>query len=225
MVKHEIDKETLRHDAFRETMFGALGYVLKYQKWFIAGGIALVLLAGTIFGGGIYLDYHRLKMTEVYYEAEKLLQETGTEDKTKLEKARAALEGYVKANPDSVHTPIAWMHIAELAWRQKDLDRAEQAFKAALNHRESTDTTSALARIGLAKLLENRGDYAGSSGLYRDLDEKQFGELKAFHLGRVALQQKNMEEAHRQFQTASEFHPVGVIKQWAMDVLSFQPKN
>ena len=223
MVKHEIDKDTLRHDAIRETMLGVVGYALKHQKWFISGGVALVVVAASIFGGGIYLDYRRSEMNAVYYQAEKLLQETGTDDKAKLDAAVAALEKFIKDNPNSIHVPTAWMHIAQLAWRQKDLDKAEKAFKAVLAHDETNETTAAMASVGMAKLLENRGDYAGSNGQYRGLDDEQFGELKSFHLGRVALHQKNSDEARKQFQNVAEKSTLNVIKQWAQDLLLFLP--
>ena len=223
MVKHEIDKETLRHDAFRETMFGAVGYVLRHQKWFITGGIAVVVLAASIFGGSIYMAHQRQVNSEVYYHAEKLLQDTGTDDKAKLQAAQAGLEKYVKEHPDSAHAPVAWMHIAQLAWRQKDLDRAETAFKSVVDHSKANETTVALASIGLAKLLENRGDYAGSNGLYRELDDEQFADVKAFHLGRIAWLQKNPEEARKQFQSAADKSTLSAVRQWAQDLLSFLP--
>lgn len=223
MVKHEIDKETLRHDAFRETMFEATGYVLKHKSLFIALGVGLFLLAAGIFGGSIFMDYQREQLSIAYYQAEKLLQDTGSGQKESLAAAVKGLQKFIDEHPGSDFTPAAWMHIARISWEEKDLDRAEQAFKAVLAHGETTELTRSLASIGLAKVMENRGDYAASGSLYGEVDEKAFGSVKAFHQGRIAMAQKNVEEARQKFQTVKENAPPSVLKTWAEDVLSFLP--
>jgi predicted negative regulator of RcsB-dependent stress response len=219
----KIDRKALKEDAFRDTMFWLVDWVYQRRTWFIAGGTALVIVVAAGLGGYTYWQSQRRAQSEQFYEAERLLSAPNLPENERDARARKAYEAFTATYPSSRLAPVAWLHIAALAWGQNDLDAARKAYQAVLAGNEAAPTQRDLAHIGLAQLDEAKGDLAGATAEYKAVADSPYGELKALSLGRVAEAQHNGEAARQYFEQAARAEPGSPLGEWARQNLDYQP--
>lgn len=223
MVKHALDKKTLKQDVIRDSMFDFIGHLHHHRvKYIILGVLALSMAA---MGGGVYAykQYSSKLQGERFYHAEKILVDSKLEEKKRLADGKQAFQDFLQEFPDALLSPVAWMKLARIAWDEKDLDGAEKAFQQAGEHSAATTSTRHQATIGLAKLKESRGEYDSSRELYQSLPDEPYADLKALGLGRIALAQNKGEEARKYLEQVAKKEPPTALSTWAEEILSLAP--
>jgi predicted negative regulator of RcsB-dependent stress response len=222
MATH-LDRKTLKEDAFRDWMFWALDWVYQRRRWFIAGGSALLLVVAA--GAGYYY-YHRAQVreqTERFYQAERSATNPELEPAERSARARKSYEAFATEFPASPLAPVAWMHVAQLAWEQGDVDAARKAYQAVLARGGVGAPQQDLARIGLAKLDESQGNLAGAAEQVRAVSDTPYEELKALSLGRIASAQQQNAEARQFYEKAARSTSGSELGEWARQNLDYHP--
>ena len=222
MATH-IDRKALKEDAFRDSMFWAIDWVYQRRQWFIAGVSAVLIVAA---GGAGYYYYHRSQLraqAEGFYQAERAGSSPELSEAERQGRARKAYEAFVATHPSSGLAPVAWMHVARLAWKAADLDGARKAFQAVLAHGQTTPPQRDLAHIGLGKLEESQGNLPAAAEQYKAVAEAAFDELKELSLGRIAAAQQQPEEARQHFEKAARAAPGSQLAEWARQNLDYHP--
>lgn len=222
MATH-IDRKTLKEDAFRDTMFWMIDWAYQRRLWFGAGLAAVLVVAAAGAGYYYYRQSRTYAETERFYQAERSGANPNLSESESLSRVRKGYEAFIAGYPASPLTPVAWMHLARLAWRQGDAEGARKAFQAVLAHSQTTAPQRDLARIGLATLDESKGDLAASTALYKAVSDRPYEELKALSLGRIASAQKQNEEARQYFEQAARAAPGSVLAEWARQNLDYHP--
>lgn len=220
---HRITRKTMKEDAFRDTMFWLVDWAYKQRVWLISAGVALLVVVAA--GSGWYY-YHRTRLqaeTERFYEAERLAGQSHLNETQRADKGRKAFESFVKDYPSSDLTPVAWMHIAALAWEQKDLPAVRKAYTAVLSDSQSSSTQRDLAHLGLAKLDEQQGHLKEATKEYQAVSDGPYAELKALNLGRVAAAEHENAQARQYFQQAAQAAAGSPLSEWARQNLDYHP--
>jgi predicted negative regulator of RcsB-dependent stress response len=222
MATH-ISRKALKEDAFRDSMFWALDWAYQRRRTFIVLGSAL--LAVIVAGAG-YLAYDRSQrraQSERFYHIERGPEQAGLSAEERQARARKGFEAFAAEFPGSHLAPVAWMHVAGIAWEQGDLDGAGQAFRAVLAHGASNPALRDLAHIGLGKLDEAQGRLDAAAAQYEAVSDAPFDELKALSLGRVAAARQQDEEARRHFEKAARAGSGSILAEWARQNLDYHP--
>jgi predicted negative regulator of RcsB-dependent stress response len=218
-----ITRKSLKEDPFRDTMFWLVDWVYQRRVWFISGGtIVVVVLAG---GFGYYY-YHRAQLraqSEQFYQAERIQADPTLDTAQRRARARQHYESFVASHPSSRLAPVAWMHIAALAWSQNDAATARKAYQAVLAHSESTTEQRDLAHMGLATLDESKGDFAAAAAQYKAVSDGPYEELKSLSLGRVASAEHQDQQARQFYEKAARVAPGSPLGQWARENLDYHP--
>lgn len=222
MATH-IDRKTLKEDAFRDSMFWMIDWVYQRRYWFIAGVTGVLVLAVTGFGYYTYRQSQMRAETERFYQAERSGAAPDLSEAERQTRARKAYEAFVAEYPSSRLAPVAWMHIARLAWKQGDAEAARKAFQAVLGNGATTPSQRDLARVGLATLDESQGDLAASAKQYQAVSDSPFEELKALSLGRIASEQNENEQARQYFEKAARGASGSALAEWARQNLDYHP--
>lgn len=219
----KIDRKSLKEDPFRDTAFWLIDWVYQRRVWFITliATVLVVLIAG--FG---YYFHRRAVQSEQgaeIYRAERAASDPQLSEQERQNKAREAYEAFIAKFPDGSLAPVAWMHLAGIAWRQKDVEGARTAFQAVLTHANSSPAQRDLARLGVANLEEAGGNLEASEALYRAVSDQPYAALKAYSLGRIAMQRNQSEEARRQLEKVARGDPGSELAQWARQTLDYLP--
>jgi predicted negative regulator of RcsB-dependent stress response len=223
MARDGIDRKSLKEDAFRDTMFWMVDWAYQRRSWLIGvGTLALVVVLG---GSGYYL-YQGAQSREQalrYFQVERDAQHPNLPEGERIVKARTAYEAFIADYPGAALAPTAWMHLARLAWQQGDPAAARKAFQTVLNHDQAGPALRDIARLGIATLKEQEGDLEASAMEVREISDEPYGVLKAFHLGRLAMERKQPGEARQQFEIASQGDPGSTLAEWARQNLDYLP--
>ena len=139
------------------------------------------------------------------------------------EEADAAFRGFIAAYPKDELAAVAWLHLARVAWEAGDLDAAEAAFGEAQRVKAARTALRAAARVGMAKVQEQRGQLEAAALLYEELPGGGFGDLREFNMGRLAMAQEDIEAARRHFQAVLDQRPPSVLGNWASEALAYLP--
>ncbi len=223
MARHSIDIKELKRDAFREKAFELIDYVYRHGTWAVGIAAALVIGVGLVFAYFAYLGYAASKQAEGFYAVERIMNDPKLGDEERDKKTKEALGVFLSDNPDSGLSPSAWMYLAQISWRLKDMEGAKRAFRKAREHDRSHPSTRQLALIGEAKLHEAEGDFEASEKIFKALPGENFADLKAFNLGRLALIGDRREDAKREFEKVLQQEPRSPLARWADDALDAFP--
>lgn len=223
MARDTFNRKTLRQDPFRDTMLNLLERVSGYRKTVIAVVTVLVMGTGAAFGFYGYSQLVAKRQAELFYKAEKAFVNTSLEDEERLTAAREAFGEFLRSYPDSPLSPFALMILAKIAWEQSDFQEAERKFKAAMEQPRASPTLKNLAKIGQAKLLENKGQFDQSAEIYLSLPESQLADVRDFNLGRIAVAGGRIEEARKHLESVVNRFPRSRVSDWANAMLSFLP--
>ena len=221
MARETLTKEDLRDDPLKDWFFLAVDYVHKRRGRFIAGGsLALaVIVAGVAVFLGLRISAQR--MAARFNDAERLALQTEGDGKETVAKAREAFRVFVKDYPDAALTAYAWMHLAAAASIDGKTEDAAAALRQVVESSSTPPSLRAIAANSLAKIYEDKGDWAKSAELYRGMQQDRFGDLAEFSLGRVSMAGKKPAEARQHLNAVQEQHPQSTLATLARDVLNF----
>jgi predicted negative regulator of RcsB-dependent stress response len=222
-MARDFDRKALKEDVFQDTLFRVVDWVYQRRRWFI-GGISAVLVL--VAGGVGYYQWNSSRVQAQFarfYQAERTAVEAEPDDAARLAKARAAFEGFLAEHPRSRLAPVAWMHVARLAWEQQEYAAAREAYTAALNHAAASPVQRDLARIGLAKVAEAQGELEASAEQLRAVSDTAFKDLRALNLGRIALARQQPQEAREHFEQVARGATGSILAEWARQNLDYHP--
>lgn len=222
MASDRIDRKELEHDPYRDVVFELIDYVYTWRRWFILGGIALVLIIGAGAGGYFYTQRAERIEAEALMVATRTLENPAVTQDARLSGAAQAFRAFVESHPRSSLAPVAWLYLARIAWEQKQFDPAAQAFQHVLDDRKSSPLLRAQALVGLGKLKEAQGKTAEAISLYMQMGDG-FQDLKQLSLGRAALASGNVKEAREHFLQAAGAQGYNGVTLQAREALDFLP--
>jgi cytochrome c-type biogenesis protein CcmH/NrfG len=223
MARYSIDIKTLRHDAFRDKFFEWADVAYRHRYWAIGVVAALVVITASTFAFFGYQRYAAQRQADDFYAAEKALNAPSAEGTESIQTAKNALQDFLAKYPDGSLSPYAWMYLAEIHWAEKELSKAKEAFRRARESDRATALTRQLATIGEAKLNEAEGSFSAAVRLFESLPDQPYGDLKAFHLGRLAAIAQSPAEAKKQFEKVLGEHPRSGLAAWANDAMAVLP--
>jgi predicted negative regulator of RcsB-dependent stress response len=221
MPHHAIDKQTLKHDPFRDAMFALVDYMHQRRNLFILLGSALLLIVAAGAGWYGFSQYYSRWQSEAFAKVETVLADTKLSKDERARSAQAALEEFLKNYPRGALAPIALSYQGRLAFEQGRLDKAEQDFQQVLEHGQTTPALRVLALTSLGKLREAQGKPQEAEAIYNRIEDKGFEALKAYNVGRAQLAQNKTEQARTSFTLAAQ--GTGTVSQWAREALEYLP--
>ncbi len=223
MAQQRIDKEELRHDAFRDTMFDTIGYLHQHLRWVVGAVIAFVVIVAGGIGYYVYEQSVAQSESAAFYRAEKLLTQTAVAPDERVKQTESAMQAFVKANAGSRLTPAALTYLARIAFERKAWDQAEAAYQKALAHPRLEPVQRAVVLLGLGKVREAQGKPQEAQAFFDQIADKHFGDLKAYAIGTADLAAGKSETARKQFQAAATAQPATAVTGWAKDALDYLP--
>ena len=134
-----------------------------------------------------------------------------------------ALEKFLEEYSGARLAPLAWLTLAQQAWREGNQDKAQQAFTQVLEIGGATVPQQALAKLGLAKIQEKVGDFAKAKQLYETLSGEEFSDIREWHLGRVAMAMDQNAQARKHFEAVTQMLPPSALASQARQMLQYIP--
>ena len=123
----------------------------KHRIALISIAVTIVILVGGAFGYRAYLEAETERMTLAFFEIQKKVADPKLDVETRREAARKGYTEFVQANPDERLTPIAWMHLARLAWDAQASKESREAYRTVMDHGESTPRTEGPRSLGIGQ--------------------------------------------------------------------------
>jgi len=223
MARHAIDKKSLREDAIQDKMFWMVDWAHRHRNILILAGVLVVTAVVAGLGYRYYRQVEERRLTLAFFDVEKKLADETLDTQGRLKAARDGYTVFVETHPDTRLSPIAWLNLGRLAWEVRDADGARKAYRAVLDHNLSTVPLLDMARMGLAKVEEAEKNLDAAASLYDEMSEQTYGALKAYSLGRIALQKGQSEEARRYFEQAQQGSKDSIVAEWAKQSMDFNP--
>jgi predicted negative regulator of RcsB-dependent stress response len=223
MAQQRIDKEELRHDAFRDSMFDAIDYLHKHLRLMIAAAVCAVVIAAGGIGYYAYLQKQAEVESAAFHDAEKPLIQPNVANDDRIKQTEAAMQGFVKGFPNSRLAPAALTYMARFAFEHKEWDKVETAYRRALAHPKIEPVQRAVVLLGLGKLKEAQGKPQEAAAFFDQIADKRFEDLKAYAGGTADLAAGKADAARKQFQLAATSQPPTVVSGWAKDALDYLP--
>jgi predicted negative regulator of RcsB-dependent stress response len=184
--------------------------------------VVVLLLVIAAIGTVLYQRHQAEARSVVFFKAEQRLGTPPLSDADRAA-ARTAFHDFIAAYPKDELAAVAWLHLARMGWESGDLDAAEAAFGEALRVKAAGTALQAIARVGMAKVQEQRGQLEASALLYEELPAGSFGDLRQLSMGRLAAAQNDIEAARRHFQAVLDQRPPSVLGNWAGEALAYLP--
>ncbi len=222
MARNKIDRKSLREDTFQIAAFHLIDHVYQQRARYIAGAVVVVLLVAAGIGALVYQRHQAEARSVAFHEAEQQLGTPPLSDAAR-QAAEAAFTTFIAAYPKDRLAAVAQLHLARIAWEAGDLDGAEAAFGDALRVKAAGSALQAIARVGMAKVQEQRGQPQASALLYEELPGAGFSDLRQLNMGRLAVAQDDIEAARRHFQAVRDQRPPSVLSDWAGEALAYLP--
>jgi predicted negative regulator of RcsB-dependent stress response len=223
MAREHIDRKTLREDAFRDAMFDLVDVAHRHRKTIAAALAGMVAIALTIGAYFLYVRYRAEQLAERFYAAESVLTDAKTDDPVHNVEARKAFQTIADDFPRARQGAVAQLLVARLAWDLQDPTAAEAALKSVLAHKGADAGIQAMANLGLAQVMEQRGSLAEAETYFKALPDQTLQDLKAVGLGRLELARHNPAEARKLYEQAAKRYPPNGLTEWAKTVLSYLP--
>lgn len=223
MARERFNRKALKEDIVQETLFLLIDWGFK-KRWWLIAFVSVVLIVGAAGFGYVQIKEARARNeAERYAEIEQDAAKKQLSPAEREERSRARYEAFIDEYPNSTLAPPAWMNLARIAWDKGNLIEAEKAFKAVNDHPRSTLSQKDLSVLGLARLAEKNGDLAKAEGYFKSLSEPAYGDLKFYHLGRIAAERKDLKAARQHFERVSRDVPGSMLAEWARQNLDFNP--
>ena len=101
MARDHLTRKEMREDVFQDTMFHMVDYVYQKRRQFIAGAVAVLVVAAGIGGYFWYRTAQAQAIAEAYYGVEQVRDDTSLEGDAHREKVLEALYQFTATYPDS----------------------------------------------------------------------------------------------------------------------------
>ena len=223
MARERFKRKSLKEDTVQDSLFWLIDWGFRRRAWLIAGVTAVLIVAAAGFGYFQFSESRTKKEAGRYAEIDQDDGKTQLPPAEREERSRARYEAFIADYPNSALTPPAWMNLARIAWDKGNPIAARKAFQAVLDHARSTLPQKDLAVLGLARLAEKNGELTKAEGYFNSLSEPAYGDLKAYHLGRIAAARKDTKIARQHFEKVSRGQPGSTLAEWARQNLDFNP--
>lgn len=220
-MSDKIDKKTLREDAFQNIFFSFAGYFHKNQGKVIGSGIGVVLIIAVVVLGFVYSKYSKALEISDFYSVEQAFETKETDKKKKTEITIKALKLFLDKHPEGVLAPTAWLTLAQISWKEKDYLTSENYFSEALKHSQTSTFSKNIARMGVAKAKEMKGDTKGALEIVKTIPAKLFPDLRDFEEGRLSLNLKKNDIALEKLNSLKGGK--SIYSRLASDLLIFGP--
>jgi len=223
MAKNTVDRKSLKEDAVQDSIFRLIDWVYRHRTLFITSALALASLAALAVSLQYMKTQSRLEENLAFHEAEKLLDAEGKDNLTRLNDSEDAFKKFIDSHGESPLAPAAMMQLARIAWDTEDVAKSERYLMKVLEHPETEATTRSLALSSLGTLSEFRGELDKAAEHYKSIQNDGFPQLKSYHLGRLAAEKSEPNEARKYFDEVVKDQPNSVIGQWAKQLLEYLP--
>ena len=223
MAREKFKRKSLKEDIVQDALFSLIDWGYNKRKWLIVGVSTVLILAAAGFGTIKFSESRAIDEAERYAEIGQDASKQQLSPAEREERGRARYEAFIADYPDSTLTPPAWMNLARIAWNKGNFIEAEKAFQAVIDHPKSTLPQKDLSVLGLARLAEKNGDLTQAERYFNSLSEPTYGDLKAYHLGRIAAARKDTKTARQYFEKVSRGQPGSTLAEWARQNLDFNP--
>lgn len=223
MARDRFKRKSLKEDVVQDALFNLIDWGFKRRRWLIAGVSAVLIVVAAGFGYTQYSESRARNEAESYAEIGQDASKKQLSSAEREESTRARYEAFIADYPNSTLTPPAWMNLARIAWNKGNLIAARKAFQAVIDHPKATLPQKDLSVLGLARLAEKNGDLTKAEGYFNSLSEPTYGDLKAYHLGRIAAARKDTKTARQHFEKVSRGQPGSTLAEWARQNLDFNP--
>lgn len=223
MARHSFDRKSLKHDEFQDRMFWMVDWAHKRLRLLITITVVVVAMGLAGLGYQQYGASQRYAQALSYFQVQQGLEALQGDDSLRLAAERAAYQGFLDTYPDSPLAPAAMLHLARIGWLRDDLDSAAEAYTKLLAHSAASETQRDLARLGQAKLAEQRGDLDASRSAAESLTSSALDALQAFTLGRLAAKAGRNDEARGYFEQVTASIQQGDLSRWAQQHLDRLP--
>jgi predicted negative regulator of RcsB-dependent stress response len=223
MAQSHLTKEELRHDVVQDTLLESVDYLQRHLKAVIMIAVAAVVIVAAGVAYYAYLQHTAREQSAAYYTAEKLLATPNVALDERIKQTEAAMEAFLKANPNARLAPAAYGYLARFAFDRKDYAKAEDAYTKALNHSQTDAVQRAIVLLSLGKLKAAQGKPADGVQFFNQISDKRFEDAKAYAVGTANLASGKPEDARKQFQQAAAAQPSTSVSTWAKDALDYLP--
>ncbi|HEX7927020.1 MAG TPA: tetratricopeptide repeat protein, partial [bacterium] len=163
------------------------------------------------------------EQSAAYYAAEKLMAAPDVALDERIKQTEAAMEAFLKANPNAKLAPAAYGYLARFAFERKDYAKAEDALQKALAHPQTDAVQRAIVLLSLGAVKAAQGKPADGVPFIGQIADKRFEDAKGYALGTANLAAGKPEDARRQFQQAVTAQPNSSVSTWAKDALDYLP--
>jgi len=222
MVKHDVSRKELKEDAIRDSMFWMIQWAYNHRKWIISAVVVVLAGGGTALGFTLYRQNMVRDEAAAFHVAEQRIGATKDMQERFVE-GRKAYQEFLKAHPDGILAPEALMMLGRVAHEDGKYEEAMGYLERVLNHASSSQELRNIARIGLSALAEIQGQLDKAGEYASGLPESQYAALKAYTLGRLALERKDIKEARRNFDEVAKALPPTILNDWARQMLDYLP--
>ena len=210
-------KELHRPDRVQQALYAISNYVFRKKKWFIAGGIALVILVIAVFSGIQFYQSQQIKQAKLLYAAQQILSEG---DQKEIEtRAFNAFNEFFKKYPESGNGVVALMHIGKLHVQQKQWDQAEQAYKQVIEHPKAGISLINAAKVSLAVVYESQQQWDAANEIINSIEGEDWRDVRWKNLAQIALAQGDINTAKEFLERLVERTPQSALRQEAQTML------
>lgn len=211
-------KELHQPDQIQQWLYAISNFIYKMRKWFIIGGIAVVIAMITVFSGMQYYQSEQIEQANQFYSAQKLLNESFSLDENQ-QPAMNALHELLKAYPDSVYGAVTLMHLGELHVKQKQWSQAEENYKKAMEHPKAIASMLNAAKLSLAVVYENQQQWEAANQIIQSIEGENWKDVRWKNLARIALVRGDKATAKANLEQLIKDTPQSVFKQEAETIL------
>ena len=164
-------------------------YVVSNKKYFIAGGIILVIIAGSIFGWSYY-------QASINHKAQVLFGQA-------FEEARPAKQvelykGIIERYPKTSSALFASLVLAKQAFEEKDYDQVISWLEPVIRAGEAQAFLRVIALYNMASAYEAKGDWDKAIEYYQESTvdvQNKTQDWSRYHLARVYAQKGDKKKA------------------------------
>lgn len=154
--------ETLQRDFFDEFLFHAANYIYVRRKFFISLSVIILVVIVSGYSTIKYLEYADNLRNEKLFEIEQIIYDASLSNEEQSKMAMPLIEQFLSENPDTPQYELASFYRAGLAFKDGELEMAEEELKSLSASMEPGTDLSFLANLYLVNVLrdQNKTDEA-----------------------------------------------------------------
>ena len=210
-------KELHRPDRIQQALYAISNFIFIKKKWFIAGGIALIVAVIAVFLGIQYYQIQQIEQANLLYAAQRILTEDGLENAEP--RALNAFNEFYEKYPDSGNGAVALMHIGKLYVEQNQWEQAEQAYRRATKHTKAAVSLVNAAKVSLAVIYEGQQKWDAANEVINSIEGEDWRDVRWKYLAQIALAQRDINTAKDYLERLVERTPDSLFRQEAQTIL------